>query len=277
VCPDVDYTLGDFSERKQGDDLGVAWFALQGPYTCRLRTRLGFVIQPWSNTEPNGRLDRAIAGVTGNPAELTVDAVLRPGAVVVRSWRWANSCGKRGRFTFFARAGTTAISAWSQDQLQAPGCSSRSAPSTLTTANVAVPICSRNEYRLRVISYGGVPGGMNAIDALASLRGSAPCRFGAAVTLALQHSSAEGWATVPRITGNPAHVTIGTVLFPSTELLEDWTWANWCGQSGSFRVLMTTTDTSATRAVGGTPTCQDASLASTLAASYNLGTPTPPR
>lgn len=110
-CPDGDYTLSDYALVEHGQMEGVAWFALRGPYTCRLATQLKLVVQPGGTAaKPTLSLTTAVAGLRGNPAQIDVDAVLRPGEVVARSWRWENWCGKSGKFAFLARAGSTRTS-----------------------------------------------------------------------------------------------------------------------------------------------------------------------
>lgn len=103
------------------------------PYTCRLRTTLQFVVEPGGPTsKPSLSLSAEVKGLRGNPAAAKIDAVLRPGAVVVRTWNWENWCGKAGKFIFLARAMTTANFAWSSPLVGAPSCVSRRSPSTLS-------------------------------------------------------------------------------------------------------------------------------------------------
>jgi hypothetical protein len=277
ACLDGDYTLSDYAQTEPGQVEGVAWFALRGPYTCRLATQLNFVAQPGGNTaKPDLSLTAAVAGLRGNPAEIKIDAVLRPGVVVARSWRWANWCGKPGKFAFLARAGSTANFAWSTPSSTAPSCTSPTARSTLTRANISIPACTGADYRLGVNAGQGFVGQLLTIPG-ASLHDSSPCRLDASVTFAVQQQTATGWLDVPGIMNNPSHATIGAILSTGSPSGLPWAWGNWCGKSKKFRWLITNADHRATSEISIPPPCQASSSPSTLTLLYNSPGPKPPR
>lgn len=277
ACPDGDYTLSDFAQIEHGQVEGVAWFALRGPYTCRLATQLGFVVQPGASADkPTLSLTAAVSGVRGSPAQINIDVVLRPGEVVARSWRWGNWCGKPGRFAFLARAGTTANFAWSSPSIKAPSCTSPTARSTLTRATIPIPDCTAADYWLGVNPGQGFVGQLLTIPG-ASLRDSSPCRLDTAVTFAVQQQTAAGWLEVPGITHNPSHATIGAILSTGNPSGLPWAWGNWCGKSEKFRWLITSADHRATSQISIPPPCQASGSPSTLTALYNPPSPKPPR
>jgi hypothetical protein len=269
--------LSDYAQLEHGQVEGVAWFALRGPYACRLATRLKFVVQPGGTpTKPTLSLTAAVPGLTGNPAEINVDVVLRPGEVVARSWRWANWCGKPGKFAFLARAGTTANFAWSTPSIKAPTCTSPTVRSTLTRANIRIPDCTGADYRLGVNAGQGFVGQLLTIPG-ASLHDSPPCRLDAAVTFAVQQQTATGWQNVPGITNNPSHATIGAILSTGSPSGIPWAWGNWCGESEKFRWLIMSADHRATSQISMAPPCQASGSPSTLTLLYNSPSPRPPR
>jgi hypothetical protein len=276
ACADGDYTLSDYAQIKHGQVEGVAWLALRGPHTCRLATRLMFVVQPAGTAaKPTLSLTAAVAGLRGNPAAINVDAVLRPGDVVARSWRWANWCGKPGTFAFLARGGTTANFGWSSP-FDAPACTSRTARSTLTRANIRIPACIAADYRLGVNPGQPIVGQLLTIPG-ASLHDSPPCQLDAAVTFAVQQQTATGWQNVPGITNNPSHATIGAILSAGNPSGLPWAWGNWCGKQKRFRWLITNADQRATSRISIPPPCQASSSPSTLTLFYNPPSPKPPR
>jgi hypothetical protein len=277
ACPDGDYTLSDYAQIEHGQVQGVAWFALRGPYTCRLATQLRFVVQPGGTAaKPTLSLTAAVSGLRGNPAQINIDVVLRPGVVVTRSWRWANWCGKPGEFAFLARAGNTANFAWSSPSIKAPACTSPIARSTLTRANIPIPACTAADYRLGVNPGEGFVGQLLTIPG-ASLHDSPPCHLDAAVTFAVQQQTATGWLNVPGITDNPSHATIGAILSAGSPSGLPWAWGNWCGKSEKFRWLIRNADQRATSQISTPPPCQASSSPSTLTALYNPPSPKPPR
>lgn len=277
ACPDGDYTLSDYAQIEHGQLEGVAWFALRGPYTCRLATQLSFVAQPGaSTTKPDLSLTAVVPDVRGNPAQISIDVVLRPGEVVARSWRWANWCGKPGKFAFLARAGTTANFAWSSPSIKAPSCTSPTARSTLTRTNIGIPACTGTDYRLGVSPGQGFVGQLLTIPG-AGLRGSSPCRLDAATTFAVQQQTATGWLDVPGIMNNPSHATIGAILSTGSPSGIPWAWGNWCGKSEKFRWLITSAGHRAASQVTSPPPCQSSTSPSALTLFYNPPSPKPPR
>lgn len=276
ACPDGDYTLSDYTRTEHGQVDGVAWFALRGPYACRLATRLRFVAQPAGTAaKPKISLTSVVSGLRGNPALVNVDVVLRPGVVVVRAWRWANWCDRPGKFTFLARAGITANFAWSPP-FNAPSCAAPARQSMLTRAKISIPDCTAGDYRLEINPGQPIVGQLLTIPA-ANLRGSSPCRLDAAVTFAVQQRTANGWQNVPGIMNNPTHATIGAILSPGGPSGLPWAWGNWCGRPEDFRWLIRTADHRATSRISIAPPCEASSSPSTLTLFYNPPSPRPPR
>jgi|SRR5579884_1450282 len=62
--------------------VGVA--LMRGAPACRLHTELTLAV-----TDRSGR---RLAHVKGNPGRVRLDAMLRPGAAISRSWTWSNWC-----------------------------------------------------------------------------------------------------------------------------------------------------------------------------------------
>jgi hypothetical protein len=268
--------LSDYAQSEHGEVEGVAWFALRGPYTCRLATQLRFVVQPGGNSnKPDLSLTTAVPNLRGNPAQVNIDVVLRPGVVVARSWRWANWCGKPGKFAFLARAGSTANFDWSSPSIDAPSCTSPTGHSTLTRANIRIPDCTAADYRLGVNRGEGFVGQLLTIPG-ATLHDSSPCQLDTAVTFAVQQQTATGWLDVPGITNNPSHATIGAILSRGNPSGIPWAWGNWCGKSDKFRWLITNADQRATSQISIPPPCQSSTSPSALTLLYNGPSPKPP-
>ncbi|MBV9194893.1 MAG: hypothetical protein JO168_12175 [Solirubrobacterales bacterium] len=270
-CPTADYTLQAVAERLDAADLGIAWFALRGSYSCRLDLPLRFAVQPASDTaaQPLGTL----GGVQGSPSMVMVHASLTPGAVVIRAWAWTNWCGPGGRFTLLARSSASSNS-WT-GPVAAPDCSSPELPSTLTPSILNLPGCPPRGYSLS--TYGG-EGFRQRIIGYAAIvsRGGSPCILRARLSLTVQEMRAHGWATAPEIRGNSASTTVAVVLARGSPAELFWSWTNWCGGGGPFRWLVRAGQQSATARAARVPACDPSGSASTLQPFFNPPYPVPP-
>jgi len=99
----------------------------------------------------------------------------------------------------------------------------------------AMSPCRSGDYVL-ALSPNGATGGIVAIAQIRS-SAAASCRLATQLRFAVQHA---GGSLVTQIEGNPAHVQISAALTPSTVLVHDWLWRNWCGPGGHFRFVAST-------------------------------------
>ena len=88
-----------------------------GTSSCLLRVRLRVALKPYrERLSPRGTIQR----VEGNPAAKALRVVLRPGGLLVYSWRWRNWCGHKGRFVLQPAWGRYAF--WPSLGVRPPTC-----------------------------------------------------------------------------------------------------------------------------------------------------------
>ncbi len=186
---------------------GLVAVGTWGTSPCRLHSRLTFSVKRFAyRVSPGG----AVRRIRGNPAVATVDAVLKPGAVVVASWRWRNWCGRSGRFQLQASFKRWPYLAVPSHGLAPPRCASHQEPSTLVRAEVGVRRCSTRDYRVHPAVGGGFMQSLIYGVGIELRAHHAPCLLThAKVTLALQQQVSGQWVTLRQIAGNPGHRTIG--------------------------------------------------------------------
>lgn len=222
-----------FVERDHGDLVGITSFGTWGTSECVLRTRLTFAVKRYASPGPGA----TVRGIVGSPAAVRVDSVLRPGSVVVVSWRWRNWCGPTGRFQLEASWGQSWL-AWTRS-VRAPACGSRSSSSTMASKPSGLRPCAPDAYRTTTSI--GMPIEQRMIDTVAiDLRAHrAPCLLERErVSLAVQRRADGRWATVREIDGNPGQRTIGAVLAAGEPAPVYWAWTNWChGDGDTWRTL----------------------------------------
>jgi hypothetical protein len=181
---------------------GLAAVGTWGTSPCRLHSRLTFSVKRFAyRVSPGG----AVRRIKGNPAVAIVDSVLRPGAVVVASWRWRNSCGRSGHFQLQASFNRWPYLAVPSHGFAPPRCTSREEPSTLARAAVGVRRCSTRDYRVHPAVGGGFMESLILGVGIELRAHHAPCLLAhASVTLALQHQVSGRWVKLDRSRGTRA-------------------------------------------------------------------------
>ena len=254
------------ARRVGGDVVGVTALGTWGTSACVLRDRLSFAVKRSRDRFSRGGVIRSIRG---NPATKIVNVVLKPGSVLVYSWRWRNWCGAGGHFTLQARWSGLAYIAPSQT-VKPPTCTSKHSSSTLSKKRPSITTCSAAAYR--VTTDLGQPFLTRLIDlVLLTLRKRhLPCLLRHLhISFAVQGQSNGNWMTLSQIEGNPGKRTVGTMLTQSGGFDVFWAWFNWCGGGNRFRAFAKV----GTRTVAGPTwtqgaTCQDPQAPSTLTPSY---------
>jgi hypothetical protein len=265
ACGIDDLAVMSTDARRAGADvLALTALGTWGTTPCRLREELTVDVKPYSERFKKGG---ALRGIRGAPAAKRIDAVLKPGGVLLYSWKWRNWCGHRGSFTVEP--------AWGGDispsqAVKAPTCESPTGGSRLMQVADAVPRCSTHDYR--VPTDLGQPFMTFLIDFVQIVlrKSSKPCLLrNTRIKFAVQGRSNGGpWKTLTSIRGNPARRVIGGLL-TRDGLSVFWAWGNWCGGGDSFRAFAQVNGRSLAgpeQAQGAT--CEDSSLQSTLKPSY---------
>jgi hypothetical protein len=269
-CPASDYNLRTAAEHVDGAFVGVAWFSLRGPFSCRLRVRLRFSVQPARDAyfDPVSTL----AAVQGNPATVTVDGPLRPGHVVIRAWEWANWCSSRGRFVLLSiPRGAPDKAAWSAVG-RPPDCTAPESASTLRAFAPKLPACRPHQYRL--VAFGEGYREREVGNVAIALRGSKLCRLRTRLTFSVQSQARSSWVSAS-VSGDPQQVTVGAVLEPRDDVEVFWAWSNWCGDGQALRWFVADPHHRAKRAAVA-PACVLPSATSTLAPFYDPPAPVRP-
>lgn len=250
---------------------GRAAVGTWGTSACRLHARLTFTVKRFrKRVSPGG----AIRAVKGNPAVASVDAVLKPGAVVAASWRWRNWCGRSGRFQLQASFSEWPYLAVPSHRVAPPRCTAHGAPSSLVRVPVSVRRCSSSDYRLRPGVGGGFMESLIVGVGIELRTHRVSCLLThAKVTFALQQQVSDQWVTLRQIEGNPAHRTIGALLAAGGEPAQIfWAWRNWCGGANRFRSFARVDERTAAGRVFTQPiSCQEPEAPSTLSPSYGHG------
>jgi hypothetical protein len=111
------------------------------------------------------------------------------------------------------------------------GCGSSSSRGTAASgpSTTATRPCHTGDYGLR-LSTNGATGGIVGVVQIRSAVG-ASCRLETQLHFSAQH--ADG-STVRQVDGNPALLSIRARLTPSTVVVRDWLWRNWCGTAERF-------------------------------------------
>ena len=269
-CPASDYNLSTASERVDGAIAGVAWFSLRGPFSCRLRVHLRFLVQPARDaySDPVS----VLPGVQGNPATVTVDAPLRPGRVVIRAWEWANWCSSRGSFVLLSiPRGAPDKAAWSA-VARAPDCMAPKNASTLRAFAPKLPACRPYQYRIAAFGEGYRERELGNVAI--ALRGSELCRLHTRLTFSVQGQAGSSWVTAP-VSGDPQQVAVGAVLEPRNDVEVFWAWSNWCGDDQGLRWFVADPHHRAQRGAVA-PACVLPAATSTLAPFYDPPAPVRP-
>jgi hypothetical protein len=255
------------ARRVGGDVVGVTALGTWGTSACLLRDRLTFAVKRSTDRFSRGGVIRP---VRGNPATKIVNVVLKPGSVLVYSWRWRNWCGSGGHFTLQARWSGLAYVASSQ-AVKPPICTSGRSRSTLSKKRPSISSCPTAAYQ--VTTGLGQPFRTRLIDFVQfTLRKRhLPCLLRhLRVNFAVQAQSNGNWLTLSQVQGNPGRRTVGTMLTQTYGAFDVfWAWFNWCGVGNRFRASAQV----GTRTVAGPTstqgaTCQDPQAPSTLTPSY---------
>lgn len=268
ACGPDNVPLPPTDARRAGRDVvGVTALGTWGTSACLLRDRLTFAVKRSTDRFSKGGVIRS---VRGNPATKIVNVVLKPGSVVVYSWRWRNWCGSGNHFALQARWSSLAYIAPSQT-VKPPTCTSRRSRSTLSKKRPSITSCSPAAYQ--VTTGLGQPFMTRLID-LAQLtlrKRRLPCLLRHLhIRLAVQRQSNGNWMTLSQIQGNPGTRTVGTMLTQTYGAFDVfWAWFNWCGGGNRFRASAKV----GTRTVAGPTstqgaTCQNPQAPSTLTPSY---------
>ena len=245
--------------------IAVTALGTWGTSSCLLRMHLRVAVKPYmARLSPTG----TIQSIKGNPAAKALDVVLRPGGLLVYSWRWRNWCGRAGRFAVQPAWGKYAF--WPSQRVGPPTCRSKVKPSTFVQVNEATRDCTQADYR--VTTDLGQPFRTRLIDIvqLTLRRNRSPCLLRhVRIKFTLQGQSGGGWTALNQIQGSPARRVLGAMLTPEDGLSVFWAWGNWCGGGDRFRAFAEVGG----RSVEGPmstqgATCEDPSAPSTLKPSY---------
>lgn len=254
--------------RRVGNEVvGLTALGTWGASACVLHDRLSFAVQPASDRFSSKGVIRSIKG---NPGAKNVSVTLRPGNVLVYSWRWRNWCGAHGRFTLQSFWKPLPYTIPSQT-VKAPRCVNRGSRSTLSETRPSIRACPAAAYR--VTTDLGQPFKTRLINfvEMTLRRGHLPCLVrNTHVTLAVQDESGTEWTTLGKIQGNPGHRTVGTMLTQTYGAFQVfWAWANWCGGGHRFRAFAKVgADTVAGPTWAQGSTCESSNDPSTLTPSY---------
>lgn len=253
------------ARRDLNDVVAVTALGTWGTSSCVLRVRLSVALKAYKKRlSPTG----TIQGIKGNPAARALDVVLRPGGLLVYSWRWRNWCGRQGRFVVQPAWGRYAF--WPSQRVRPPTCKSKVERSTFVQVKHGTRSCTRADYR--VTTDLGQPFMTRLIDLVEfTLRPTrSPCLLRhVRVKFTVQGRSGGTWAALSGIQGNPAWRTLGAMLTREEGLDVFWAWGNWCGGGDRFRALAEVGE----RSVAGPTwtqgaTCEDPGAPSTLTPSY---------
>lgn len=255
------------ARRVAGTVVAVTSVGTWGTSACLLHDRLMFAVQDASDRfSPRG----VIRSVAGNPAARAVNLILRPGDLLLYSWRWRNWCGARSRFILQASWKALPFTTPSQ-AVKPPSCVDRGSRSTLSATRPSIRVCPTTGYQ--VTTGLGQPFMTRLIDLVEiSLRkDKPPCILRHLhINFAVQGQNGGNWATLAPVEGNPATRTIGTLLTHNYGgFLVFWAWANWCHGGNHFRTsakVGARTVTGATDTQGAT--CGDTGAPSTLTPNY---------
>jgi hypothetical protein len=144
TCGPDDLAVKSTSARRDGKDVvAVTALGTWGTSSCLLRVRLRVALKPYrERLSPRGTIQR----VEGNPAAKALRVVLRPGGLLVYSWRWRNWCGHKGRFVLQPAWGRYAF--WPSLGVRPPTCRSKFERSTFAQVKGASRGCTAADYRV---------------------------------------------------------------------------------------------------------------------------------
>jgi hypothetical protein len=141
--------------------------------------------------------------------------------------------------------------------LMSLGCGSSS--SRQNAASGPAQPCRTGDYSLG-LSTNGATGGIVGVVRIRSTLGTS-CRLEAQLRFITQHVDG---SPVRHVDGNPALLPLRSRLSPSTDLVRDWIWRNWCGSAERFRFAARVGSESASRRGISPPRCDDPRAASKL-------------
>lgn len=252
-----------------GAVIGITAISTWGTVRCSLRERLTIAIEPASDREST---TGALVSISGNPARKRVREVLRPGDVLVYSWRWRNWCAHPGRFIVQAFWSGSAYTAPTPSQaVTPPTCTARDSRSTLLKTRPSITACPAAAYRAGAGL--GQPFMSRLIDSVGiTLRKRhPPCLLRHThIKFTVQTKHGSKWSNLSQVQGNPGSRTIGTMLTPTYGGFSVlWAWSNWCGGGNHFRAVAKIDGrTVAGPAVSHGATCEGQGSPSTLTPSY---------
>jgi hypothetical protein len=239
----------------------LTWFPIRSRISCPTPTRLSSQISGTSS----GSTQHPPVAIRIRGAVQTVPRELHPGQLIVRAWRWRNSCVSSANLK--VRIGWP-ISPLTSRLRETPSCLSRRKKSTLTAETTKLPRCDPPQLRLVLGEAGGLTGGGVALNAQFVSSASPACVIDRGVIYRLQRRERGRWETLRGVRGNPRRAYAHDVLTKGTAGADPfyWGWMNWCGavRGRSYRAVATSGPVRAVEPLHLIPSCLDRSSPSAL-------------